>query len=237
MQWLVEALASCRLTPEVEDYALGRGAKEETLLTEGVVTWTPPKIPAPESETLFRERYGPFGERLRGMMIIPVWSPRGVLIGFEGRSIHKKYITDYRLEAEKWNPFFLGLRAGMLRIWNGGDVWIGEGFFDKCPLEWIVPSRDAVLATVRASLSRKHVEFLRRYCAPTATVHMVYDHDQTGRRATVGGVDEKGKKILGALELLRRVELRCREVPYHGGKDPGEVWLQGGVRALKSAFT
>jgi len=141
---------------------------------------------------------------------------------------------DFRLPLEKWNPFFLGLRGGMPKIWSGGDVWITEGFYDKCALEWAVPEGDAVLSTVRAGLSKRHVEFLSRFCQ--GWVHMVYDRDETGRKATDGWVDEKGLWIKGALERLREAGLRCRDVYYTGVKDPGVLWDQGGARLVRSVF-
>lgn len=224
----------------MENYALGRGAKESTLQAEGIVTWKSPQTPVPEEAQDFRSRYGIYGEKLKGMLICPVWSPKGVLLGFEGRSIHRKYITDFRLPDEKWNPFFLGTRSAMPAIWSGGDVWITEGLFDKCPLEWVVPPRDAILSTVRAALSQKHVEFLRRYCSGSTKrhvmIHMVYDQDETGRRSTHGWVDENGKRRPGALELLRRAGLACRDIPFHGGKDPGVIWDRGGAAAMRAAF-
>lgn len=249
MSWLEPILSSFTLTEEVEGYLLGRGAKESTILGEGMVTWRTLPEPIPDAE--FALKYGKYGEQLNGYLICPVRSPRGKLIGFEARNIHKKNIQDYRLPEAKWIPFFLGTRTAMPAIWAGGDVWICEGLFDKCPLEWAVPSTDAVLSTVRAKLSNTHVEFLRRFCK--GTVHMVYDHDPTGIKATglpnvkdgitnkmisVGSKDpETGKTRYGALAVLNRVGLKCREVPYKGGKDPGEIWDHGGVAAIKAAFS
>jgi DNA primase len=231
-KWLEDIIASCCLTPEVEDYFLGRGGKEETLQAEGITTWQSTREAIPNTE--FQQRYGPRGEKLNGMLICPVRSPKGILIGFEGRSIQRKYITDYRLPEEKWNPFFLGMTAAMAKVWAGGDVWITEGLFDKCPLEWAVPTTDAVLATVRAALSDKHVEFLTRFCQ--GTVHMVYDRDETGRKATTGWFDETGKRRLGALEKLRRAGVKCVDVSYSGGKDPGVIWDKGGAEAVRAIF-
>lgn len=234
MSWLAEALAECSLTEEVEGYLLGRGAKESTIAAEGIVTWRPTKDPVPNEE--FRKKYGPHGEKLDGFLMCPVRSPKGVLIGFEARNIRVKVISDFRLPEAQWNPFFLGARSAMPAIWAGGDVWICEGLFDKTALEWAVPSGDAVLATVRAKLSDAHVEFLRRFCK--GTVHMVYDRDETGRKATVGWIDqETGKKRYGALDVLPKVGLKCRDVFYRGGKDPGEIWDRGGAAAVRAAFS
>jgi len=230
--WLADALKQMPLTEEVEGYALGRGAKESSVQAEGLVTWRPLDEPAPDEE--FRKFYGPLGEKIAGFLVCPVRSPRGRVIGFEGRNIHRKQITDFRLPEAKWNPFFIGTRAAMPALWAGHDVWVVEGIFDKFPLEWAVPEGDAVLATVRAHLGREHVEFFRRFCR--GWVHMVYDRDPTGCKATNGHVDDTGKRRPGALELLRRVGLQCRDVPYMGGKDPGEIWDSGGAEAIRRAF-
>lgn len=230
--WLEDLLGSCVLTEDVEGYALGRGAKESTIRAEKIVTWIHAKDPIPDGE--FRKRYGDRGEKLDGYLVCPVRSPRGSLIGFEARSIHAKQIADYRLPTAAWNPFFIGTRTAMPAVWAGGDIWIVEGQFDKYPLEWAVPATDAVLATVRAHLSKWHVEFLHRFAK--GWVHMAYDNDETGRKATNGYTDKvTGKHRSGALDLLHRAGIRCRDVPYRA-KDPGEVWTQGGAAAMHRAF-
>lgn len=232
MNWLEEHLAECTLTEEVEGYLLGRGAKEGTLAGERIVTWKPMKIKAPDEK--FRTWYGDYGGRISGYLVTPVRSPRETFLGFEARCITHKKIADYRLPEAKWCPFWIGLQVGMQKIWDGGDIWIVEGLFDKCSIEWFVPEKDAVLASVRAHLTREHVEFLRRFCK--GWVHMVYDNDTTGRNATHGFMDESGKRIPGALDQLTRVGVLCRDVPY-SGKDPGVIWDRGGAQAVRAAFT
>ena len=258
--WLREHLNACDLTAEVEDYLLGRGVKEFTIASEAMKTWQ--LLPEPSPDPEFRKLFWPHGERLDGMMVCPVWSPKGSMIGFEARNIHQKKILDYRLPQAKWTPFFIGTRAAMPAIWASGDIWIGEGLFDKAALEWAVPPQDAVLATVRAALTHAQLEFLRRFCR--GYVHMVYDNDETGRKATDGWVDpDTGKKRRGALELLEGVDrdtgrcltcqhradksdpickncgmvhVKCRDVKYSGGKDPGEIWDKGGLVGVRAAF-
>ena len=232
VSWLSEALTSCELTEEGEGYLLGRGVRPEFIASEGLTVWKPTAEPVPD-ET-FRKQYGPCGEYLDGWVICPVYSPRGRVIGFEGRRTDIKKITDYRLAEAAWNPFWLGLRTAMPLIWAGGDVWVGEGLFDMTPLQWVVPEGDAVLASVRAKLSWWHVEFLRRFCK--GWVHMVYDRDEAGRKGVHGYTDSTGKRRWGALQSLKRVGLECREVTYSGGSDPGEIWDRGGAEALRSAF-
>ena len=235
MNWLAEVLEVCSLTEEVEGYLLGRGAKEETIRALGCKTWQP--LRTPYNEKLWVERYGPEGrgEYLRGRLITPLYSPRGQVIGFEARSIHRKKITRYLTPEAAWNPVWVGMTpVEMQKIWDGGDVWIGEGQFDIYPLQWIVPEKDATLGSLRAKLTDKHVEFLRRHCR--GRVHMVWDNDETGKKGTHGWVDDTGKRRWGALDKLKYVGQRCRAVPIRGAKDPGEIWDRGGEMALRSAF-
>jgi len=221
------------LTEPVEGYLLGRGAKEETYRALGVTTWQRPLEPIEDPS--FRNKYGPWGDMLVGRLVCPLYSPRGKLIGFEARSIERKSLSEYLLPEASWNPVFLGLcTETMARIWAGGDVWIGEGLFDKFPMEWVVPEKDVVLATLRARLADRQLEFLRRFCR--GWVHLAYDRDAQGRKATFGWTDETGKRRWGAIDKLKRVRVPCRDVPYVGGKDPGEIWDHGGVAAMRAAF-
>jgi len=237
--WLSEVLHEGRyLTDEAEGYLLGRGMTPETLIRLGMTLWTRHEDPAPDEE--FARKYQPRGDYLRGRIVCPCYSPRGIIIGFEARTWEwdaGKKITDYRLSQASWNPFFLGLTPStMHRIWDGCDVWIVEGLFDLAPMERIVPSQDVVLATVRAKLSWAHAEFLRRYVR-RGRVNLVYDNDETGRKQTLGWTDEHGKRRWGALEVLQRVGVENRDIPYRGGKDPGEIWDNGGEPALREAFS
>ena len=143
---------------------------------------------------------------------------------------------DYWLPEAYWNPFFLGLtEESMERLRGGANVWICEGLFDLGPLERIVDG--VVLATVRAKLSDRHIEFLRRWMRPGARVFMAYDMDETGKKQVHGWVDEAtGKRRWGALERLERVAISAQAVSYRGGKDPGEIWERTGTPGLRAAF-
>jgi hypothetical protein len=234
-EWLSEALKGCKLEESTEGYLLGRGAKEESYEDLRCVTWGHPYKEPPDDEA-FRARYAPpRGLNLYGWLVCPIYSPKGKVLGFEARNTERKALTEFLLPEAAWSPVWLGLtRAAMERVWAGGDIWIVEGLFDLFPLEWVVPPEDVVLGTLRARLTDKHVEFLRRFC--TGWVHMVYDRDEQGRKATHGWTDQTGRRRWGALDKLNRVGVSSRDVPYTGGKDPGEVWDKGGVGALRRAF-
>lgn len=241
-EWLTQALNEGKpLSDETRGYLLGRGILSSRIEKMGIVEWQPPSTDCPEPS--FVARYGPRGKGgekaldLRRFFIMPFWSPRGEILGFEGRPLNgKKQITDYRLAPSKWNPVFLGLTpSDMVKLWEGGDLWITEGIFDAGPLERVIPESDVAVATVRAKLSEQHVQFCRRFVR--GTVHMVYDNDETGQKQVHGWVDTAtNRRRWGALECLERVGVSARAVSYSGGKDPGEVWDRGGLPYLKSAF-
>jgi len=230
MTWLSDNLQRLTLTEEVEDYLLGRGAKEETIAREGFKTWTPSDKPV--EDDIFRERYGDHGEALDGWLVCPAYSPKGNLIAAEIRNIQEKKVAKINLADTNWNPYFLGLKSGMEKIWNGADIWIVEGVFDLFALEWGISDKNVVLATGGAHLMMRHVTFLKRFCS--GWVCMAYDQDDPGQKATHGW-KKKGKKVFGALESLQRLGIPCREIKYRG-KDPGVIWDQGGEEAIKAAF-
>lgn len=231
-EWISHHLASLSLSEEAEGYLLGRGATPEAISRLGFKEWYPASVDAPS--TSFRARYGSRGEKLLGMLVYPLLSPLGGLVGIEARAMEEKRISEFRTPEAEWNPVLVNAPRAAEQMWQGGSVWVTEGVFDMLALELVVPDTDAVISTLRAGLSSRHVEFLARLCRNR--VYMVYDNDETGRRATLGWVDQStGKKRLGALELLRRAGLNVIDYRYRG-KDPGEVWSSGGITKLQRVF-
>ena len=235
--WLLAALESARETLEHDEdaqgYLLGRGMQDHVIEEMGVGVWSPPEADAPDA--VFRDRYGDNGWKLRGRLVVPFYSPRGKVIGFEARSMTDKNATRHLLVEAAWNPVFIGCGMATPKVWDGGNVWLVEGLFDMTAMLRIVPEEDAVLATVRAKVSDKHLEYLRRFCK--GMVYVVYDNDETGRKQTTGWTDDKtGKFRWGAIQRLERVGLPCHDARYRGGKDPGEIWEKTGTSGLQQAF-
>lgn len=232
-RWLLAALGTCSLGEDVEAYALSRGASEKQISDLGLVEWTAPTVQAPDPD--FRERYGSCGEKLNGRLAYPFWSPSGNLLGIEARSITEKRITSYRLPRSEWNPAWLGINTVMGAIWDGADIWIVEGLFDLIALRRIILPGQIVLSSMKAGLSKSHVEFLSRFSK--GLVWVAYDNDETGRHMTHGYLDpEKGIYRKGALQRLKEAGVRVSDFLYVGGKDPGEIWSKGGDPALRRAF-
>ena len=233
MSWLAEALAACTLSSEGYEYLMGRAARRETIEQSRLTTWACTSEVVPEP--VFVDRYGPHGEQLEGRLICPFWSPRGAILGFEARRLDRKDLSRYLLPEAAWQPIFFGTRTAMPKIWAGAELWIVEGQFDIYPLEWVVPPENAILGAGRAKLTDKQVEFLCRF--PPKMINMAFDTDEAGRKGTLGWADAAGKRHWGALDVLQRAGLPCRDWIYEGGKDPGEIWDRGGVEGLKRAFS
>lgn len=221
--WLAEHLESLVLTGEAQDYLLSRGVGEETIPKLGFKTWRPASTVAPDSG-VFKDRYRANGENLGGWLIVPIYCPRGVLLGFEGRRFPDKQITRYLLGRAEWNPIWYGINLAMDALWAGKTPWVFEGYFDVEVMRQVLPD-EPLLGSFRAKLTDKHVEFLRRVLRPGSTVNMVYDNDETGQ-----------KGIRKARYVLDQVGLVCRPIPYVKGKDPNEVWERFGTGGLRQDF-
>ena len=235
-QWLYNQFVSLDLGESAEGYLYGRGVTEQLITTLGVKEWRASSIPTPS--VAFAKRYGARGERLEGTVAFPILSPSGMLIGMEARTPSRdpseKRISEFRLPEAAWSPFIFNAPEAADRMWEGGSVWVCEGVYDLCALVRVVPPTDAVVATLKAGISKTHVQFLSRFCR--GTIYMVYDNDETGRRATDGYVDPAtGKYRPGALGLLKKAGLRAVDYRYRG-KDPGDAWTKGGATLLKSIF-
>ena len=237
IEWLMNAMSNMGLSEEAEGYLLGRGLREDRIHELGIVEWKATQVgeaPAPEE---FAKTYGAYGASVTGLLAIPVRAPSGKWLGIEFRSYKgDKRVRQFRIPEAEYAAQFAGMAPSIMeKVWNGADIWVVEGLFDLAAMEHVVPARDVVLGTFRARVSRSHVDFFSRFCR--GTVHMVYDRDETGRNMTNGYVDSRtGKRVWGALDSMRRVGIPCRDVPYMGGKDPGEIWDSGGIPALKQAF-
>lgn len=234
--WLFRHLSSLVLGEEAEGYLYGRGATEGLIESLEVREWSPSLEASPSAA--FRQRYGPRGEKLTGMLVFPILSPTGMLIGMEARTPSQdpseKRISEFRLPEASWNPFLVNTPQAVARMWDGGSIWVCEGVYDLFALARVIPSKDALVATLKAGLAKNHIQFFSRFCR--GQVYMVYDNDETGRRATHGFYDPEMQKYRpGAMGLLTKAGLTAVDFRYRG-KDPGEVWSKGGASLLQSTF-
>lgn len=224
MEWLEKTINQL---PEPSGEALSyleyRGMLPETIKELNLKIWNNPPVPSAFSKT-----YGPRGAKLGGMIVVPLYTPRGKVLGFEARSV-KKDLFQYRLLNSKWNPAFIGLNHFMPLIWSGAKIWIVEGLYDYAVLRRTLSPDQVVLATLRAAMTRRHINFLARFSK--SGVRLAYDNDPPGRAAILGD----GKKR-GLLHSLRRNGVSLVEDHRYLGKDPADLWLKGKDQALKENF-
>lgn len=228
---IAEWLASGIHPPEGETlaYLERRGVGPSVMGRVDVGIWVPPATVAPDSS--FRARCGPRGEKIAGRIVLPLYTPRGEIMGIEARSMTKE-LTGYRVPHTKWAPAWVTTKNPSEGLWNNGRAWIVEGFFDLAALVRVVPEADVVIATLRAGMNRIQIEHLRRFCRGGVVV--AYDNDEAGRRAT-HGYQEGGRRKFGIVDYIEREGLHVTACRYLG-KDPGDIWLNKGDRGLLQAF-
>lgn len=252
--WFEEALGQMVPDAETEGYLLGRGAKPDSIRELGLRTWVPP-VRGDLSDPAWR-RFGRQGrgEHLAGMLVAPLWSARGQLLGADFRSISgTKQLLRYRLpevctpgeKPKSWVAIFVGMLPRVAQaLWNGAELWIVEGLFDLLAMQWVILPGQQVLACGRAALDADQITLLRRLCpqgpgglprAGQGRIYVALDMDKAGRRGALGWRDEAGVRHPGIRDNLREVRLFAQVVTYLG-KDPGDLWDRGGVRELKRSF-
>lgn len=221
MSWLAEELKKMSLDEPSEDYLLRRGVKRTSFEKMGEVTWEFLSSVSPERS--FRAKYGDLGQKLEGSLVCPIYSPKGEVLGFEARSMEKKLISRYLLPKAEWNPIWLAHKDSAEKIWKGSTVWIVEGRFDLYTMEWVVPTTDVILCSLRASLTPFHIKYLQRL--KPFQVNIVYDMDETGKKGS-----------FFAQKALNSVSINCEIINFVGGKDPNEIWSKGGLPLLQKSF-
>jgi hypothetical protein len=236
-EWLTNALLDSAesIPEEAEGYILGRGLPYRLMEEMRVGVWRCPEAPCPDG--VFDHRHGTGGSRVDHWLSIPLWSPRGRVVGVEFRRWDgEKSVSKYFLPDTAWSPVFAGMTPSSLnRIWKGGDIWLVEGIFDLA-LTHAIPDKDVALSCGGAKITPNQVSFIQRFLDPQAMVHVAFDMDETGRKMAQGYQHpDTGRRVWGVVERLEREGIRCRDVQYRG-KDPGDVWERTGTSGLQRAF-
>lgn len=233
MSWLSDSV-NTELPEEFENYLLSRGVSR-SLMESYQFGWWDQKVQP--SDPLVVSRYSKILRNFEGRLIVPIFSPQGKMVGVEARLVLGDGVKSLRLLTTPalWNPIFVGLTAeAMDKIWSGSDVWLVEGVFDATTLQGLV-SNAVVLGTMRASVTRKHLDFIHRFVS--GSVYVAYDNDKTGQDSMWGYFDDNNRKRLGVVEKIENLGVRCVPVSYRGGKDPNEIWEKGGISSLRKAFS
>lgn len=218
----------CSLPEDAYEYLMGRGATPEVIETWGLKVWEPPPASCPQEN--LHKPYGAHFERFENKIIYPLYSPKGVFLGFDSRSMDAKDDVRFLLPESRWNPVWIGMPGAMERIYAGADVVLVEGRFDVFAMLQIVKDR-AVLGSGPAHLSWNQAEFLARWCTRSDAfrpphVYIAFDNDATGH----SGSD-------ATLKVLDRRKVDASRLRYGRDQDdPGLIWDQGGVEHLHATF-
>lgn len=232
--WLKNAIESCELPEHAEGYVLGRGLPYKLAEELKVCIWQAQSTRSPDRSY---HNNGVMGHRVHDWLCIPLYSPRGRLLGCEYRNLEKKEVRKYHMQETNWVPVFGGMCPTVFQqIADGSDVWLVEGIFDIA-LKKALPDKDVVLSMGGAKMTNLQKDFLQRFVRKSATVHVCFDMDETGRNMAQGYVHpDTGREVWGVAKRLEKVNINTRLVQYTGGKDPGEIWERGGTFALKQSF-
>jgi hypothetical protein len=156
-------------------------------------------------------------------VVTPVYGSAG-LLGFNFRNVVKKKIFDFRMDsAIESSEAIVGLcDETIANALQGKTIWLVEGLFDLTALQ--ILTDDPVLSMQTASPSFDTLDLV--YKLSRRNINIVFDNDDTGK--------------YGAQKVKRYLEKKgvsTVNVIGYTGKDPGELWLQGGESSLKQQFS
>lgn len=190
---------------ELNDYLIGKGYESKDLITLGLVK---------EGEN--GNNYDVFRNRI----IFPIYSVKGEIIAFGGRTLEKdkeipKYINSPDTPIFKKGKNLYGLeRSGIIRKKNYAILM--EGYMDV--LSANLYGFDVALAPLGTALTEEQGVILKRY---TSNILLSFDSDLPGQAAT-----ERAGLILKSLGFNIRV------LQLEGAKDPDEYLKEYGKESF-----
>lgn len=190
---------------ELNDYLIGKGYESKDLITLGLVK---------EGEN------GNNYDAFRNRIIFPIYSVKGEVIAFGGRTLEKdkeipKYINSPDTPIFKKGKNLYGLeRSGIIRKKNYAILM--EGYMDV--LSANLYGFDVALAPLGTALTEEQGVILKRY---TSNILLSFDSDLPGQAAT-----ERAGLILKSLGFNIRV------LQLEGAKDPDEYLKKYGKESF-----
>ena len=162
---------------------------------------------------------GNYYDRFRGRIIFPIENIFGEIVAFGGRVMEKgepKYLNSPESPVYIKGKNLYGLNKTKEEIRKKGFALIVEGYFDLISL-WNAGIGN-VVATLGTTLTREHLELLRRY---TIEVVALFDADEAGRKA-----------LDRSLELFLSMRMRARALILPEGCDPDDYIKKHGKDKL-----
>lgn len=176
----------------------------------------------------FLEKSGLFSKRKKkyplftGRVMFPIYSVRGDIIGFGGRTLEKgrnpKYINSPESDIFKKGNNLFGMNAALKAVKTEGRCILVEGYTDVIALHQA--GFTEAVAPLGTALTEKQAELLKRYAQKAV---IMFDGDDAGLQAT--------KK---ALLLFESIGMEAEVVRLKEGTDPAEILQENGVQTLKN---
>jgi len=163
--------------------------------------------------------YARFTERIT----FPIYSQRGKIVGFGGRTISNhpaKYINSPETKLFDKSRLLFGYHLARKAIFDHERVIITEGYLDVIMLHQA--GFNNVVATLGTALTALHIPLLKK---ANPFVILAYDGDNAGRAAA-----------FKAASMLAQAGMRGGVALFEGGKDPADMVANGEIEELNYLF-
>lgn len=175
-----------------------------------------------------RTQSGRLRDIFRDRAMLPIRSPRGMVLGFIGRAPADaerrvpKYLNSPRTPLYNKSTSLFGLWEGRRALALGAAPVIVEGPFDAIAVTTASQASHVGLALCGTALSRQHVDVLGRHSdLATLGVTVALDTDKAGHRAAVR-----------AYHLLSPVTQKLTVAALPSDQDPAQVLAERGSAGL-----
>jgi DNA primase len=162
-------------------------------------------------------------DRFRNRIIFPIESVSGRVVAFGGRILGEsgkglpKYLNSPETPVYHKGEVLYGLSWAKNAIRREEGALVVEGYMDAVSLG--AAGIENVVAPLGTSLTEEQARLLRRYCT---RVHLLFDSDQAGLRATFRAGD-----------VLLAAGVHPSVVTLPPGEDPDSLVRKGGAAALR----
>jgi DNA primase len=164
--------------------------------------------------------YDLFSDRL----IFPITNPKGLVVGFSGRTLNPKesikYINSPETVIFKKGQLLYHFNEALSEIRKNKQIVLYEGFFD------VISSYKAGIkhgvATMGTALTIEQAKLIKQF---TDSIVVAYDGDQAGQNAT-----------LKSISLLEKVRLKIEILTIPEKMDPDEFIKAYGVDKYEALF-
>jgi len=164
-------------------------------------------------------------DRFRDRIVFPIEGLGGKTVAFGGRVLGKgdkgpKYLNSPETPIYHKGDILYGLSWAKNRIRREGAAIVVEGYMDLVALA--AAGFENVVATLGTALTERHAVLLSRY---TDRVHLLFDSDEAGLRATFRGAD-----------TLLAASIHPSVASLPPGEDPDTLVRTQGAAGLREAL-